>query len=337
MHISKTEPGEPIRSEGRGARSAAAFAVGLLLLGAAVWAIASQRSSLADACIRARNTPWYYVAAMLLLPLLNFSATTSLFCVLTRRYGRVGWREMGALIGSAWLLNFLPMRPGMVSRLAYHKKVNGIRIQDSVKVLVAASASTGFAVVTLLSLVLALGADAQVGSLISAAAIPPVALALLALVISGRQGQAWRWPAAAALRYIDVTIWAVRYWLAFTMIGKPVTPVGAAAVTLVGQAAMLAPVQIGFREWVIGAAAALLPAEWSPVQTPPSPGAMAAVAPGLMADVAMRAAELAIAIPLGLASSLWLWHRLGRQPPRSTHQNPCPDPDTPNPAPENAL
>jgi hypothetical protein len=322
------------RSASAKVRSLVVFALGLLLLSAAVWAIASRRDQLQSAWHAARTTQWYLVAAMFLLPLLNWTTTTSIFWVLTRRYGAVRWTEMAALIASAWLLNFLPMRPGMVGRLTYHKKVNAVRVRDSVKVLIAASATTGAAVALLLGIVLMLGAAPSRALLVISIGAPALVLALLTLAARRLKGQAWRWPAAASFRYCDVTVWALRYWIAFMIIGHPVTPIGAAAVTVTGQAAMLAPVQLGLREWVIGATGALLPPEWSPATVQEGSGAMAAIAPGLLADIAMRAVELSIAVPLGLASSMWLFRALrrGTGPERAGQEE-----GSANPSPDQAL
>ncbi|MCA9299560.1 MAG: hypothetical protein KDA28_10865, partial [Phycisphaerales bacterium] len=96
-----------------------AFAIGLLLIIAALVAVATQRHALRAALDSLGSAPWWMVVLLIVLPLGNLVTVSTSFAVLTNRYGRVGWTEMLALIASAWLLNYLPMRAGMVGRFAY--------------------------------------------------------------------------------------------------------------------------------------------------------------------------------------------------------------------------
>ncbi len=65
--------------------------------------------------------------------LANLLLTGLLFTVLISRYGNVGRVEMQALIATATLLNFLPLRPGLFGRIAYHRTFNAIPAAASVK------------------------------------------------------------------------------------------------------------------------------------------------------------------------------------------------------------
>lgn len=307
------------RKRNRRGLSVALFALGLIMLGAAIWAVASQGETVSMAWEAARGASPWLVVACIALPVLNWVFTSATIWVLTGRYGKVRPTEMLALIGAAWLLNMLPMRPGMFGRLAYHRKFNGIRVRDSMRVLVAALLCSGCALGCLLVVVVfaprILGSGTKGGS--AAAAIPfwsTAGLLLLPPVLLGLAGagtrmmrkDVWRWPAAVAFRYCDMLTWMVRYMIVFAIIGRPIGLIAAGAVVTVSQGAMMTPVQLGLREWVVAVTSASLPGGEREGTL------MEAAAPGLLADVVMRAAELLIVLPVGLVASAWLWRRMRR-------------------------
>ncbi|MFN0012882.1 MAG: hypothetical protein ACKVS8_14710 [Phycisphaerales bacterium] len=287
------------------------YVVGVLLLGGALVWVWREGATLRGAWGQAARAPAWMVAALLLLPLASWCCTTALFLVLTRRHGRVGTREMGALIGAAWLLNYLPLRPGMVGRVAYHKAVNGIRVRDSVRVVAQAIACTAAAAIALAATAGTMGAHTWLLGL------PLVAVAAAAFVVRWRWVNRWapyepplatRLLWAVGIRYVDMAIWSARYWLAFGVIGAPLPFDQAALVAAVAQVAMLAPIALGVREWVVGLFSAV-------------------TVVGLAADVVNRAAEIVGAIPVGLLSLAWLSRRAqGRALARgqgATSQNPA--------------
>ena len=153
----------PIGGAGGKARAAVGFVIGVALFGAAVWVIVTGEQDFAESLDAARHAPWWIVASVLVLPVLNWLTVSESFRALTNRYadrddptldeqGRgtpVTRREMGGLIASAWLLNYLPMKPGMFGRLAYHKHVNRIRYAQSARV-IAVSVSTTIATLAIL-------------------------------------------------------------------------------------------------------------------------------------------------------------------------------------------
>jgi len=264
----------------------ACFLIGCLLIAAAVWAIARNHDKLSQAWDAAGHAPAFLIALCLLLPIVNWLCTTGTIWTLTGRYGKVGFGEMLGLIGSAWLLNLLPLRLGMVGRIAYHKKFHGIRVRDCAKVLFQALACSAGALGLLILCVLIVrtyltDATGQTSDLpevshaelfggatlrtLALLCIPlPVCLiAVAAIRFKIRKhgsllAHAWRWPAAILFRYADMLTWMVRYALIFAVIGKPVPMMQAAIITTTAQAAMLTPVQFGLREWVVGATAAFL-------------------------------------------------------------------------------
>ena len=114
------------------------IAVGVGLLFAALWVVADHRGTVAEGVHHAAGSPWWAVTLVVVFPVLSLIMTSTSLWLLTRRYGPVGYGEMHALVAGAMLLNFLPMRPGLLGRLAYHKRVNGIQVRDSVRVLIEA-------------------------------------------------------------------------------------------------------------------------------------------------------------------------------------------------------
>ncbi len=285
----------------------AAYALGLGLLIAAVIAVSGRTDALRQAVESARNSSPWLVLAVIVLPLANIAVISTSFWVLTSRFGRVALPEMIALIVSSWLLNHLPLRPGLVGRVGYHKLVNNIPVRFSVRVVIE-QLLCGIAALGLMLLVAVLcaplGAPVVITLLlVTGAAVTASGFALRHLALT-----ASRSPASACittafgLRLLDMTLWIIRYLCLFALVGHDVGISGAAAITAASQAAMLSPIPLGLREWVVGAVHAWLGAEW----ISGSGGAIATFTPGIAADLANRAAELLVAVPLGILATLWL-------------------------------
>ncbi len=288
--------------------------VGAALLGAGVWAVVSQRQAGESALTAARSAPAWLVVAVVLLPLVNWLLTSAVFWVLTGRYARVRPVEMGALIGSAWLLNYIPARAGLLGRVAYHKAVNGIRVRDAAGVIVQSIGCTGVALAALLGVIAGTSATGA-PEWVMPAAMLGIALALgTAATIAHRRGpdaRWWRLLGAAGLRCADVTVWGVRYLAVFTLAGVAATPLGIGVVTAASQASMLLPIQVGAREWVVGLTSGLT-AAGAPSGSGGAESILASAAPGLAADLINRAAETLVAVPVGLWGTWWVVRRLRR-------------------------
>jgi hypothetical protein len=292
------------------------FAIGAILLAAAIWAVASQRSALDQAWRAVQGAPWWLLAAALVLPLLNWIIVSVSFWIMMRRYGggaqRIGYGEMACLIGASWLLNYLPLRAGMVGRVAYHRTVNNIPIADSLRVtvygLIFAAASIGVLLVA--AVLVAGGASARLWAGILAG--PALVALVAALTLAAKGSTAWWLPAAFGFRYLDTLVWVARYMVVFALVGASIDPGAAVAIAAVSQIAILQPLVgngLGVREWAVAWTAAALPA-----------GLVSATGEvvrtiGLAADLANRAAELLLAVPVGLISTLVLARRMARQVP----------------------
>jgi hypothetical protein len=281
------------------------FAAGALLLLAAIVAILVHREALEDAWASVRRPSPWLVGAILLLPALNVLAVAASMWALTRRYGRVGMKEMGALVAASWLLNYLPVRPGMIGRIAYHKIVNRIAVRDSVKV-IGQSLALGAVCAGLLLAAGLVPFLAGPAWSIPAVAFPGVVLGAATLLSVARGSPRRYWHLATFFRYVDMLLWTARYLVAFALIGRPLALPDAVLVAVASQIALLVPFVgngLGIREWAVGLTAA-------------RPGAAAGVAVGvgLAADLINRAAEVLVAIPLGLAAWFWITRRLKRGP-----------------------
>lgn len=286
-------------------RRAVGFVIGLLLFAAAIVAVLTSRAALANALDSLEHPNPWLAALAIVLPFLNWHLISISFWVLTRRYGRVGLGEMHALIGSAWLLNYLPLRPGMFGRIAYHKRVNHIRVKDSVRVL-ATSVSLTIASNTLICAIA--WAAFRVSPLASwiIVASPGAVIGIAGVVMASQTASAFSFAPgltiAMGVRYFDILTWVARYAVVFHLIGYPLSLAEATLITAVSQAALLVPFVgngLGVREWGIGLAVPVLASE--------SPRAL-----GLAADLVNRAAEVLVALPVGLIASAWLYRRTGQ-------------------------
>lgn len=304
--------GDRLSGRARRTLSIAGYGLGLSLLGLAIWlAIQSGGQEARDALLEA---PLWSVLLLALLAVLNALVVTVSFVVLTRAYGKVTLREMIALVGAAWLLNYLPMRPGLVGRVAYHKKYNDVRVRDSVRVLVIAGLATLIAAIhlTLLSLLLRYGSLGWSlgGSLASVGVI--IGGVMLASTRAGVQ--AWRLWLTLVLRYIDILVWAGRYWAAGHVFGLTVDPVACLFLGSLSQVAFLVPFVgngLGLREWTTGAAAGVV--------------GLASVGVGVQLELVNRAAEVLVAIPIGLVCIVWLARR-ARAHEQESHSSASPNP-----------
>jgi len=258
------------------------------------------------------------VIGFVLLPLANWLVTSAIFWVLTRRLAPVGRWEMCALIGSAWLANMAPGKPGLIGRLAYHRAISGMPVAQSAMVTVMAMLTGGVGIVVALAVQLAIDERLRwivgferlalvAGVIVLAALAPGVLLAVrrrragLPLLSGGGAIVA-----AVALRILDMHIWALRYLLAFRLVAHEQEYGVCVVVAGVSQIAAQIPVSIGLREWAVGVSAGVLRPAAGPVNA-------AAAIPGLTADLLCRAAEVVCAIPVGIVSYIWVLRHLHRK------------------------
>jgi hypothetical protein len=267
------------------------LAVGVALLAAAVVTVAREHETIAEALNAVRRPSLGRVCLLAGAIAANVVLTALMFSVLISRYGRVAPIEMQALIAAAALLNFLPLRPGLFGRIAYHRAFNAIPAVATVKTVLQA-AGLSVAVAAYLALALVVSGRLPVPLWVPVGLPVP----LLAMALAIRPARVW--VAAGLIRYLEVMIWALRYHTAFALLGSPIDFQGALAFSCLSLVAMLVPFVgngLGLREWAIGLAAPLL--------TPYVLGL------GLAAELVNRAAELMVILVLGLGGIAWLtWH-----------------------------
>lgn len=294
-------------SPGNRARRVAGAFVGIVLLAAAVWAVWSQRAVLDSAMGSLRRAPAGLILAAFVLPLVSWVATSAAFWLLSNRYARVPASDMAMLIGAAWLLNHLPLRPGMIGRVAYHRKYHGMAIRDCVRVMITAMVLSAVSLVMLLAVAVAVSRVERVSVQAACLALPTAVVAVGAGLARAAGLGWWREAAALGARSVDMLSWVGRYAIAFTLVGQPLKVEHVVGVAAVCQVAMVVPITgngLGLREWAVGLTfAAVRPAGLVERQ---------ATAIGLAADLVNRAAETLLAVPVGLVCS-WLLTRKVRR------------------------
>ncbi|MEO0513074.1 MAG: hypothetical protein AAF108_09295 [Planctomycetota bacterium] len=277
---------------------AAGYAGGLALLVAAIWmALAQDDGRVIEAL--AQTSP-VLIAGQALLAIASAAAIAASFWVVSNAYGPVRLDEMFALVGMAWLLNYLPMRPGLLGRVAYHKKYNGIAVRDSVRVLAVNGVATlvcsihaGLAAVVWFS-------NAGLAAFVLVAALPLIGAGTACVLLADRGPlagvHAWRLLGSLVLHYVDIAVWAGRYALAAHVLDAQLTTAHAVVLAAISQFAFLVPIAgngLGVREWSLGLAGLLGLA-----------GAGASFADGVDLELINRAGELLAGLPVGL---LGLW------------------------------
>ncbi len=268
------------------------FLIGLVLLAGAAAYLISDPEQLNEFASNIRHAPGWAVAIVLVGPVVNWVFVGLCLHALVRRHGVIGPGEMLALVGSAWLLNHLPMRPGLVGRIGYHAKVNNIRVRDSIEASVWSMIHGGIANAMAIGLVLMVPTDLSLGMLVMVLMIPIGVFAIAAGIGGLKSANLGYLILGLVFRSADVLVWMVRYAAAFAMLGITITPVQIALITAASQIAQVIPITgggFGFREWGVGFAAKF-----------PSSGAAITMRTAIGADVINRIAETIIVIPLGL-------------------------------------
>lgn len=284
------------------------FAVGALLLAAAILGVARSSDAMGTLREAMARTSVGRLALVAIYPAISWLLTGAIFYSLTRVRARVGRGEMLALIGSSWLLNYLPLSAGLLGRVAYHRAVNGIPVRTSARVVaesVACSLLGG--AVFLADQILTDRARTTMSSLLGMALLPVV----LFVTILGMRLARSLYPGAIAasvlLKYLDTCLWSLRYAMLFDFLGVQISMREAAAIALVAQSSMLVPGignALGLREWTVALLGSALPIAFA------TNGFTRGT--GLSADLLNRAIELAVAIPVGLLSALYLSARIRR-------------------------
>lgn len=267
--------------------------VGLLLLAAAIWLVVSHADEAARAWDALERPSPLTITVLLLLTLLLIPVSAAAQSLMLRRTSGtvVGMGEMSALVSLATLLNMLPMWPGAIGRIGYHKVVHSIPPMQA-GVAVVAIRLIGLVTGMILLAAVWLWPEAAVGSWCAML----VGLLIVAM-----------WPAArlvawvVIVKWIDLLLIAARYAAAFSLLGWDIGSSSSAAMAGTGEVASSVPFVgggPGLREWAIG---------WMSERLSHVPDALII---GVMADLLVRVATLVVMIPLGFVAFRWLKRRL---------------------------
>lgn len=265
--------------------------IGLGLIITAVVVLLQQREVLTAALAAIRRPAPGYLALLLAGVAANVILTGIMFSLLMSRYGRVGLLEMQALIAAATLVNYLPLRPGLPGRIAYHKAVNQILAIHSAKTIVQASMLSLLMVAYLAAVI---GLTRSLGG--SDTWLWCGLLGPVPLLIAGSFVRSLRiWLLAGLVRYAEVFVWALRYYAAFKLIDLPISATESLLFACVSMIATMVPFVsngLGLREWAVGLA--------SPLQ------GVGRLEQGITAELVNRAAEMVMVLVLGLAGLAYL-------------------------------
>jgi hypothetical protein len=308
------------------------FVVPVALLAAAFVALGSQDDlNLRELVNKARTAPLPVVLTLLLSSVGTIVLTAWVHHLLILRHGRVGFWEMTGVTLSSMLLNYLPMRPGMIGRVGYHRLVNGISLKDNIKVLLWSNLLVMLASGGLLALCVgaALGLRICSNSVWFAllALAPMAGFALLGWhahrVRPAADPQVYRPILGMAIRWAELHLWAARFWAAFQIVGVELGWGGALALAAAHTIALMIPISgngLGLSEWFLGYGMVAMP-------TALSVAAVSNMEVGLAAGVIARGFEVIPIVPLGLLSGVYVRSRL-----MDAQRQPRPDAEQPAPA-----
>jgi hypothetical protein len=273
----------------------AALAVGLALLAWSVHYAGRQ----VDASVLRQADP-AAVLGIAAAVLANLVLTGVLFWLVTRPFDArptVGLVPMTALIAASALLNYLPLRPGLLGRAAYLKVRHDLPLRQSAMIFVIVSLLSGFILTATVLVVVGQVGGTPVRSLLLGL-VGLLLLSPLSGVLGGRllrrpMPGAWAW---VAVKTADMLVNGLRLWLAFQIVGEPVPYALAVAMSAVGMVANflvpLIPNGLGVREWLVGGMTALL----LPLQA----------GTGVAATLVDRAVEAVVCVLVGLPATVWL-------------------------------
>lgn len=297
----------------RSIRRVAGLVIGLLLILAAGRAVLNNADVSNHARDVLRGASPGLLAAMLLLPMVSWMLTSGVVFVLTRPRASVPLAEVTAAVGASWLLNYLPLSPGLVGRVAYFKATYKLPVRTSLRIIIE-TAAAGLVGGAVLLMELTLQARAGLSGVILLGVWPIVLFLRIAA------GRAWVSPivpvyaVAIAIKSLDTLVWAVRYGVVFTALGLPFSPLQCGIVAVVAQVSMLIPGLangLGVREWVVGFVGASLPV-WMiahATSTGPSIGSITGsgrLETALAGDILMRITEVVGALVAGLIGAWFL-------------------------------
>lgn len=275
--------------------------IGALLVLAAIVAVVRNRPLLDTALDSARQASAGTVALLIAGALVNLVASAAGLRALLLRHGNVGAGEMQAVIASATLLNYAPLRPGLASRAAYHHLVNGIPLMATMITVVQSMALAAVGIGWLVGVSWLWRTGGSLGGAATAAAALGLAPAIAVAGMLASPAGSWRRAISIAWmwRCVDMGAWVARYHAAFAITGISLSLPDAALAAAGAGAANLVPLVgngLGVREWLVGIMGSSMHL-WT-------------MDAGLAADIVNRAGDLIVCVPLGLLALPFVTRRL---------------------------
>lgn len=314
----RADDGRPRRRTLARVAQAIGFVLGLLLI---AWCVrkAFAGDGAAETWRLIRAAPTWMLVGLVATTLASLVANGLMFWTAIRPVRRMSILELQSVNALASLLNYapLPLRLGLVARVAYHWRVDrmppGLIGAWLLAVLLAALVAVGACAVALLA-----------APRFGAAGFLPLALAVAAIgVLVVRAAACWRpiasrsrgaermfgdtraFGGAVLLRGVDIAAWSARMVLAAAILEAPLAVGEAAFLGIAAIVASLNPLgRFGFREAAVAWLAATLFA--GRLDGPELEGLFARLA------LVESAAEGLVVIPIGAAAALACWRRVRR-------------------------
>lgn len=271
-------------------------AIGLLLLAAAIWLVVSRSGELAQAWAALKEPRPQWIV-LLIVGIVGAVSTSALAQSLMLRRMSGVWvplGEMSGLVTVSTLLNTLPLWPGALGRIGYHRVVHGIPPMRAGIAIVSVRLVGSLTGLLLLAMAWALGGSTALVCVAWASVL--VGFGLVSIAQSTRLASA-----AAGAMWFDLGWAGLRYVAAFELLGLHID-VGTAG-ALAGTASLASSVPFvggapGLREWAVG---------WMTSRMEVLPDALAL---GLLADLLVRAATIVVLMPIGILMGRGLSRRL---------------------------
>ncbi|MDA0802888.1 MAG: hypothetical protein O2819_03925 [Planctomycetota bacterium] len=269
------------------------FTVGLALIGLAVWSV-SRDAAAWDRLGQVFSKP-AHLAGLAVCVALNLAISGLVFHRLYRPVAKIGVAEMELLVASSSLLNYLPAKAGLAGRALYHTVMHGVPLGVSVRLILMSIAGTVLSCIVLAGVVIVAPSEQSV-----IVAWPLLAVLVWCAPRALRSGAlATAFAESVAMRFLDLGVWCVRYWIVFGVLDVSIDPRSAAMAGITAVLIGLAPFGangLGLREWAIAGLGGM--AGWT-------------ADVGLSADLLNRAVDLVVVVPIGSVCTMIVTRRLG--------------------------
>ncbi len=262
------------------------------------------------------SADWRGLAGVLGCVVIQFLCCGLVFYVISGPFevgeGKLGVTGMQAMIAGSALLNYVPLRAGLLGRVAYLKRQHGIGYRASIWILILVS---GVSVVVLgvMFVVSLLIVDGDTGLLVMGMLLGVGPMFAEGMIGLGKGGDVKRKRMISGVlqglmyRFVETMVVAARLYFVFAIVGieigsreAVILATSGMFITMVG----VTPNGLGLREWLYGliAASGFFGGDVE-----------SGLALGLTAGLVDRAAETLVTVPAGLVGLAWLKRLMARR------------------------